>query len=54
MAGVFTLSDATLVIEGLGIENRPQPLTWIDPRTGESALGAGLESRVSFSWRLFN
>jgi hypothetical protein len=54
LAGVFTLSDATLVIEGLGVENRPQPLTWIDPRTGESALGAGLESRVSFSWRLFN
>jgi hypothetical protein len=53
-AGVFTLSDATLVIEGLGIENHPEPLTWIDPRTGQDALGAGLESRVSFSWRLFN
>jgi hypothetical protein len=54
LAGVFTLSDATLVIEGLGVENHAQPLTWIDPRTGVSALGPGLESRVSFSWRLFN
>jgi hypothetical protein len=54
LAGVFTLSDATLVIEGLGVENRPQPLTWIDPRTGVSAIGPGLETRVSFSWRLFN
>ncbi|MCI4355171.1 MAG: hypothetical protein L3K06_07385, partial [Thermoplasmata archaeon] len=53
-AGVFTLSDATVVIEGIGLENRPHPLTWIDPRTGEDALGPGLETRISFSWRLFN
>jgi hypothetical protein len=53
-AGVFTLSDATIVIEGIGLENHPQPLTWPDLNTGENAMGPGLETRISFSWRLFN
>ncbi len=53
-AAVFTFSDVTMTVEAIGIEDKPHPLTWIDPRTGADAMGPGMETRVSFSWRLFD
>ena len=52
--GILTIMDVTMVIEAINLEDQPHPLTWIDPRTASDALGPGLETRVTFSWRLFN
>lgn len=51
---IFTLADVVVTIRGVNLEDRRQPLTWVDPTTGVEALGAQREMVFTLTWRLFN
>ncbi len=53
-AAVFTVADFRLALLFRGLENRPQPQSWISSRTGREAMGPGLENVVRMDWRLFD
>ena len=54
VGALVTLADVTLTAELRNLENRRRPLTWIDPLTGQEALGEGMEFRLGLAWRLYN
>ena len=51
---ILTLSDFTLSISMRGLEDRPQPQSWISSLTGREALGPGRATNVRLFWRLFD
>ena len=50
----LTLADATLLIEGRNLADRPATRTWVDTITGIEASGPGREVRATLIWRLWN
>lgn len=50
----LTLADAVVTFGLRNLEDRRRPLPWVDPSTGEEALGEGMEFRFGLTWRLYN
>ena len=50
----FTLGDATLVVRGRNLEDRPREQSWTDSATGLPAVAGRRDVRLSFLWRLFD
>jgi hypothetical protein len=51
---LLTISDVTAVLAWGNLENQRHPEPWIDPQTGQLALGPGRQFRLSLTWRLMN
>jgi len=51
---ILRLSDVTGIFSWQNLENVRHPESWIDPQTGDLALGPGRQFRLSFTWRLMN
>lgn len=49
-----TLADATVLIEGRNLADRPATRTWVDTITGIEASGPGRELRATLIWRLWD
>ena len=49
-----TLGEATVVLEGVNLEDRVRPEVWVDPQTGVAARGAGRELRLAVRLKLYN
>ncbi|MBI1799581.1 MAG: hypothetical protein HYR73_07815 [Candidatus Eisenbacteria bacterium] len=50
----LTLADVTVILNFRNLENQRRPQSWIDPATGDLALGPGREFRFALTWRMFN
>jgi hypothetical protein len=50
----LTLADAVVTFGLRTLEDRRRPRPWVDPLTGEEALGEGMEFRFGLTWRLYN
>ena len=48
------LGDVVVTVGARNLEDRRRPDVWIDPATGQPALGPGRELRVSAGVKLFN